>query len=115
MHGLVVKKKMEKDAIYPLCVVQCIMCICSVKFYTWFGELKWSSELAVWRGFCYLYKEFWRVFASDSEKAGPHASCRIYLSYMSFFVGGDASLERLKLLLSLLSGRRRRGGGLSSS
>ena len=81
----------------------------------------WRSERVVGAGWLVgmgfaIYTRVLAGFASDSEKAGPHASCRIYLSYMSFFfVGGDLWLKRLQLLLlSLLSGRRRRSGGLSS-
>jgi hypothetical protein len=37
---------MEKDAIYPLCVVQCIMCICSVKFL----YMVWQIEVVIGAG-----------------------------------------------------------------
>jgi hypothetical protein len=84
-----------------------IMCIYSVRFL----YMVWRSERVVGAGwlawFLAIYTRVLAGFASDSEKAGPYASCRIYLSYMSFFfVGGDLWLERLQLLLlSLLSGR----------
>jgi len=93
------------------------MCIYSVRFLymVWRSERVVGAGWLVGMGFA-IYTRVLAGFASDSEKAGPHASCRIYLSYMSFFfVGGDLWPERLHLLLlSLLSGRRCRSGALSS-
>ena len=100
----------------PSVVVHCIMCIYSVKFHTWFGELEESFGAGWLASVSAIYTSGLAVFASDSGKAGLHASCRIYLSYMSFFfVGRNLWLGRLELLLSLLSGRRRRSSGLYSS
>jgi hypothetical protein len=79
-----------------------IMCIYSVNVYTWFGELKESSELTGWHGFLLNYTRVLVGFAKSwpacivSDISIVHV-VRLYR---------QRCRGRLRLLMSLLSGRR---------
>lgn len=80
------ERRMRDTPTLLCCMIRCIMCICILYIYTWFGELNEVVGASL-RGFA-IYTRVFGGFCGGSGKGltrfrTSYASCRIHLSYMS--------------------------------